>query len=56
MKTKTTSGDVDTIAYGSVWWAFPVEDLHAVQALCYDQRRRFLTEASAIHVDLEPSE
>jgi hypothetical protein len=31
-------------------WAFPVQELHAVQALCYDQKERFLTDAAAIHV------
>jgi hypothetical protein len=30
-----------------------VEDLPAVQALCHDQRQRFLADASAIHVELE---
>jgi hypothetical protein len=30
-----------------------VQELHAVQALCHDQRQRFLTDAAAIHVQLE---
>jgi len=53
MKTQATSEGVATISYGSAWWVFPVEDLPAVQALCHDQRERFLTAAAAIHVDLE---
>jgi hypothetical protein len=53
MKTVKTSKGIATISYGSAWWAFPDADLHAVQALCHDQRKRFLTEAAAIHVDLE---
>ena len=56
MKTRATSGDVVTISYGSAWWVFPVEDLAAVQALCHDHRQRFLTDASAIHVDLEEAD
>jgi hypothetical protein len=41
MKTVVTSEGIATISYGSAWWAFPVADLHAVQALCHDQRQRF---------------
>ena len=52
MKTVTTSAGIETISYGSSWWAFPIEDLPAVQALCHDQRQRFLTDAAAIHVQL----
>jgi hypothetical protein len=52
MKT-VTSEDIATISYGSSWWAFPVEELHAVQVLCYDQKERFLTDAAAIHLELE---
>lgn len=53
MKTVVTSGDIATISYGSSWWAFPVEELHAVQALCYDQKKRFLTDAADFHVELQ---
>jgi hypothetical protein len=56
MKTVATSEGIATISYGSAWWAFPVEDLHAVQALCHDQRERFLTDAAAIHVELEEAD
>jgi hypothetical protein len=56
MKTVTTSKGVATLSYGSSWWAFRVEDLPAVQALCHDQRQRFLTDASAIHVELEEAD
>jgi hypothetical protein len=52
MTTKSTSGDLVTIEYRGGWQAFPVEDLPAVQALCYDQRERFRTEAATIHVEL----
>jgi hypothetical protein len=52
-KTVVTSGDIATISRGSSWWAFRVEDLHAVQALFHDQRQRFLTDAADIHVQLE---
>jgi len=40
----------------STWWAFPVQELHAVQALCYDQRERFLTDAAAILVEIEEAD
>jgi hypothetical protein len=53
MTTRATSGDAVTIDYGSGWLAFRVENLPAVQALCADQRERFLTDAAAIHVELE---
>jgi hypothetical protein len=53
MKTVATSAGIETISYGSSWWAFRVENLHAVQALCHDQRQRFLKDAAAIHVELE---
>jgi hypothetical protein len=53
MKTVRTSGDVATISYGAQWWPLPANDLHAVQALCHDQRERFLTDAAAIQVELE---
>jgi hypothetical protein len=53
MKTVATSEGIETISYGSAWWAFRVEDLPAVQVLCHDQRQRFLTDAAAIHVELE---
>jgi hypothetical protein len=53
MKIRKTKGDVVTVDYGSVWLAFRVEHLPAVQALCVDQRDRFLMEAAAIHVELE---
>jgi hypothetical protein len=56
MKTVATSAGVETISYGSSWWAFPDEDLPAVQALCYDQRQRFLTDAAAIHVEIEEAD
>jgi len=56
MKTVATNAGIETISYGSSWWAFPVEDLHAVQALCYDQRQRFLTDAAAIHVQLKEAD
>jgi hypothetical protein len=56
MKTVVTSGDIATISFGSTWWAFPVQELHAVQALCYDQRGRFLTDAAAIHVEIEEAD
>ena len=56
MKTVVTSPGVKTISYGSSWWAFPVEDLHAVQALFHDQRQRFLADATAIHVELEEAD
>jgi hypothetical protein len=32
------------------------ENLHAVQALCHDQRQRFLKDAAAIHVELEAAD
>jgi hypothetical protein len=53
MTMKATSGDVVTIEYHSSWLSFPVGEIHAVQALCHDQRERFLTDAAAIHVELE---
>jgi hypothetical protein len=53
MKTLKTSHGIATLSYGSAWWAFPVQELQAVQALCYDQKERFLTDAADIHVDLE---
>jgi hypothetical protein len=56
MKTVATSKGIATISYGSAWWAFPVEDLPAVQALCHEQRQRFLTDAAAIHVQLEEAD
>jgi hypothetical protein len=56
MKTVKTSRGIATISYGSAWWAFPVQELHAVQALCYDQKERFLTDAAAIHVELEEAD
>jgi len=56
MKTVKTSRGIPTISYGSAWWAFPVQELHAVQALCYDQKERFLTDAAAIHVELEEAD
>ena len=56
MKTVVTSEGVNTISYGASWWAFPVEDLHAVQALFADQRQRFLDDAAAIHVELEEAD
>ena len=56
MKTVATSKGIATISYGSAWWAFPDQDLHAVQALCYDQRQRFLTDAADIHVQLEDAD
>jgi hypothetical protein len=56
MKTVVTSGGIATISYSSAWWAFPVEDLAAVQALCHDQRQRFLTDAADIHVELEEAD
>ena len=56
MKTVVTSEGISTISYGSARWAFPIEDLHAVQALCNDQRQRFLTDAAAIHVELEEAD
>jgi hypothetical protein len=56
MKTVATSAGIETISSGSSWWAFRVENLHAVQALCHYQRQRFLTDAEAIHVDLEEAD
>jgi hypothetical protein len=56
MKTVATCAGIATISYGSAWWAFPVEDLPAVQALCHDQRQRFLTDAASIHVELEEAD
>jgi hypothetical protein len=56
MKTVATSAGIETISYGSSWWAFRVENLHAVQALCHDQRQRFLKDAAAIHVELEAAD
>jgi hypothetical protein len=56
MKTVATSKGIETISYGSAWWAFPVGDLHAVQALCHDQKQRFLTDAATIHVELEEAD
>jgi hypothetical protein len=53
MKTVRTSGDVATISYGSSWWPLPASEVPAVQALCHDQRERFLTDAAAIQVELE---
>jgi hypothetical protein len=53
MKTVATSEGIETISYGSAWLAFPVEDLHVVQALFYDQRQRFLSDAASIDVQLE---
>jgi hypothetical protein len=56
MTTGTTAGDVVTIDYRAGWLAFNVAHLPAVQALCFDQKERFMTDASAIHVELEESE
>lgn len=56
MKTVVTSGEIATISFGSAWWAFPVQELHAVQALCYDQCERFLTDAATIHVEIEEAD
>jgi hypothetical protein len=56
MRTVATSTGVETISYGSSWWRFPVSDLHVVQALCHDQRERFLAGAASIHVELEESD
>jgi urocanate hydratase len=56
MKTQATSEGIATISYGSAWWAFPVEDLPAVETLCHDQRQRFLTDATRIHVELEEAD
>ncbi len=56
MTTRTTAGDVVTIDYRAGWLAFNVAHLPAVQALCFDQKERFMTDASAIHVELEESE
>ena len=53
MRTTSTSGDVVSMEYQTGWLAFDVANLHAVQALCYDQRERFLTDAADIHVRLE---
>jgi hypothetical protein len=53
IRTTGTSGDIVSMEYRSGWLAFDVANLHAVQALCHDQRERFLTEAAAIHVELE---
>jgi hypothetical protein len=53
MQTTSTKGDIVSMEYRTAWLAFLVEDLPAVQALCYDQRERFLTDAAAIHVDLQ---
>jgi hypothetical protein len=50
------SGYLPQSRLGSSWWPFPVEDLHAVQALCYDQRQRFLTDAAEIHVQLREAD
>jgi hypothetical protein len=44
--------DVRSISSGAAWEAFPVEDLHAVEVLCGDQRDRFLAEAALVHVQL----
>ena len=38
MRTTSTSGDVVSMEYQTGWLAFDVANLHAVQALCYDQR------------------
>jgi hypothetical protein len=56
MKTIVTSEDIETISYGSAWWGFPVQDLHAFQALFHDQRKRFLTDAAAFHVELQEAD
>jgi hypothetical protein len=56
MRTVATTAGIETISYGSNWWAFPVDDLPVVQALCYDQRQRFLTDAAAIHVQLREAD
>jgi hypothetical protein len=48
MTTRGTKGDIVTIGYHMGWLAFSVEYLPAVQALCHDQRERFLTDAAAI--------
>jgi hypothetical protein len=50
--TSRTTGDNFAMTYRSAWLAFPATDLHAVQALCFDQNQRFLGEAAAIHVTL----
>ena len=47
-----SDGEVVRIGYRSGWVAFPVEDLHAVQALCHDQRERFRQEALDIFLEL----
>jgi hypothetical protein len=56
MTTRGTKGDIVTIGYHMGWLAFSVEYLPAVQALCHDQRERFLTDAAAIHVELAEAE
>jgi hypothetical protein len=56
MKTVVTSEGIVTTIYGSAWWPFHAEDLPAVQALCHDQRQRFLKDAAAIHDDLEEAD
>jgi hypothetical protein len=53
MKTVKTSDDIATINYGSGWWPLPGSELPAIQALCHDQRERFLTDAAEIQVELE---
>jgi hypothetical protein len=51
--TQSEDGDVVRIGYQTAWLAFDPANLPAVQALCHDQRERFLTEAAAIDVKLE---
>jgi hypothetical protein len=53
MTITATTGDIISIQYRSGWLAFPVADLSACQALFFDQRERFLTDAARIHVELE---
>jgi hypothetical protein len=50
--TSSTTGDNVAMTYRSAWLSFPVGDLHTVQALCSDQKNRFLAEAASIHVTL----
>jgi hypothetical protein len=53
LRTRGTSGDIVSMEYRYAWLGFDVAHLHAVQALCHEQRERFLTKATAIHVELE---
>ena len=53
MEVKAVTGDIVSLEYRSAWLPFPHAELPAVQALSHGLRERFLTEASALHVELE---